>query len=350
MSKDAIQNLIKRYHATADDHKAANKVAEQTHKQIKDLQICATPVHYTLMYEAISEIDPYLANEIQKAIANKSYDNSTAESLFIDLISQYVHPGLPPEEVEGLLNALLEEITSWVSQTKSKEELLTSEIEQVSRENLPLHIAERLDKKILPTLQSFFSDTDSLRKQVQNSAIEITQLKNELKQARAVAKTDELTNIPNRRGFNEIILRTVANADAEMSSFAMIMIDIDYFKAINDKFGHLIGDSVLRYLAKQLHEETKGKDSVARIGGEEFVVLLPNTGYDNAMNVANNLRKKIENNKLKVKNHETTLKLTVSAGVSTYQLGESIESLINRTDQALYQAKNSGRNKVCGVC
>lgn len=350
MPKKAIHNLIQRYNPNLSNHLSNDKAVEKTLQQIKELNVPANPIHYTLIFEAINEIDPYLANEVQKAITSKTYDNNTAETLFIELISQFIYQSLPTEEVENLLNELLEEIAFWLNETKTKRDFLDSEIKLVSQQNLPEDISRRLNQNILPTLQSVINDTQNLQDQANASALEITQLKNELEQAKTIAKTDELTNIPNRRGFNEIIAQMAASANTDSTSFALIMIDIDHFKAINDEFGHLIGDSVLRYLAKQLDAEIKGKDALARIGGEEFVILLPQTSYSDAFHVANNLRKKVEQNRLKVKTQDKSLSLTISAGISTYQLGEDIEDLMDRADQALYQAKNTGRNKVCGDC
>jgi len=349
MQTDAFKKLVNRYRANNSSKLDSKITAEKALKEIKQLALPATPIYFTLMYEVVSEIDPDLANSIQDAINTNTLNNCKAEELFIGFLTQYIYNGLPPEEVESILNTLLEEISSWLHQSKLNEKILTSEITLLSQEKLPTHVAEQVNNKILPTLQNFFNANDSLKKQVEDSSLEITQLKNELQQARNEAKTDALTNIPNRRGFNEIIACMINEADLKNTPFSIIILDIDFFKFINDEFGHLIGDSVLRYLAKQLNEETKGKDAVARIGGEEFVVLLPNTNYENAINVANNLRQKIEDNRLKVKNHNAKLKLTVSAGVATYDFNESSDELLNRADQALYKAKNSGRNKVCGA-
>lgn len=346
MPKKAIHNLIQRYNKFSSNDIAV----EKTLQQIEELNVPANPIHYTLIFEAVNEIDPYLANEIQKAITSKTYDNNTAETLFIELISQFIDQSLPTEEVKNLLNGLLEDITFWLNETKTKKEFIASEIKLVSQANLPEDIARRLNQNILPTLQSVINDTQRLQDQAKDSALEITQLKRELEQAKTIAKTDELTNIPNRRGFNEIISQMAATANTDSNSFALIILDIDHFKAINDKFGHLIGDGVLRYLAKQLDTEIKGKDTLARIGGEEFAILLPQTSYSDAFNVANNLRKKVEQSRLKVKTQDKPVSLTISAGVSTYQLGEAIEDVMDRADQALYQAKNNGRNKVCGDC
>ncbi|WP_127471347.1 GGDEF domain-containing protein [Thiomicrorhabdus aquaedulcis] len=337
--------IIERFGASHSDKNLPNL----TLSKINALKLNANPIHYTLIYELLSRADPYFTEEISNAIEFNNYNDQTAQGLFIELITNIIHKQIPTEEVGKLLNGLLNDIENWVKRAQSKQLNLRDEMQHISEHNeLPASIAERLRTRIFPALDEFYVETSQLQQQVSASAIEIKQLKDELEQATSIAKTDELTNIPNRRGFNEIIQRLKNKALQEQATFALIILDIDHFKKVNDIFGHLIGDSVLRYIAKLLKEETKGRDSVARIGGEEFVVLLPNTHYGEALKVANNLRLKVNSKTLSVKNNSTPLSLSISAGVAMYQMDEDIESLIHRADLCLYKAKNSGRNKVCG--
>lgn len=345
MPHKAIKKLVERY--KVPNKKAHNdELAWNALAKIKELELAPNPIHFTLIFEALHEVDPEFAKKIHLEIFNKTYEQS-AESLYIELISHLLYQYLPTEQVQNLLINLLKEIEAWLITSKKSEQLIASEIEEFTQMALPEEIQGRIKEKLLPTLNTILQDTGKLKKQVNNSTKEITQLKNELEKARMVANTDELTGVPNRRGFNTIIKKLSETAQEENTPFALILIDIDFFKSINDKFGHLIGDSVLRYLAKQLDSETKGKDSIARIGGEEFVILLPQTEYQNALKLADTLRQKVASFTLKVKGQDKPLKLTISAGVATYQIGEDIEKLIERADKALYQAKKSGRNKVC---
>ncbi|WP_051145147.1 GGDEF domain-containing protein [Thiomicrorhabdus sp. Kp2] len=345
MPYKAVKNLVQRYN-THNNHVSNSEPAWNTLAKIENLELPPNPVHFTLIYEAMHEMDPEFSKKIQKEIANKTYSQS-AESLYIELISHLLYQYLPTEQVQNLLIDLLKEIENWLVASKKSEQIIVSEIKEFSELEQPLEIQNRLKESLLPTIHSILEDTGKLKNQVNSSATEITQLKNELERAKMVANTDELTGVPNRRGFNTIIKKLSETAQEENTPFALILIDIDFFKSINDKFGHLIGDSVLRYLAKQLDSETKGKDSIARIGGEEFVILLPQTEYQNALKLADTLRQKVASFTLKVKGQDKPLKLTISAGVATYQIGEDIEKLIERADKALYQAKHSGRNKVC---
>jgi len=347
MSKKVIKSLTHRYNPNQPNRLPSEKALEETLLQIKQLNVSPNPIHYTLLFESINEIDPYFSSEIQKAVSNNTYNNDVAETLYIELISQYIQSQIPTTEVQSLITELLTEINNWISNTQSKQTLINDEIELVTQEALPPTAARRLQENILPAIQAVFDDTDHLHDQAIQSSLEIKKLKDELERAQLMAKTDELTNIPNRRGFNQAIAQIISEAKQLNQPFSLIILDIDFFKSINDEFGHLIGDSVLRYLAKQLNCETKGKDTIARIGGEEFVIILPNTGLEDAVYVANNLRLKIEKNQLKVKSHNKNLTLTISAGVAKYIIDETAEDIVERADQALYLAKNSGRNRVC---
>ena len=161
---------------------------------------------------------------------------------------------------------------------------------------------------------------------------------------------DPLTGLPNRMAFDERITLEINRCKRNHENICIAMWDIDHFKKVNDTYGHDAGDRVLKLLAQIINTRVRKVDMFSRIGGEEFVILLPQTSYSDAFNVANNLRKKVEQNRLKVKTQDKPLSLTISAGVSIYQLGEDLEYVMDRADKALYQAKNSGRNKVCGDC
>ena len=134
----------------------------------------------------------------------------------------------------------------------------------------------------------------------------------------------------------------------KLSDFlCLLIIDIDHFKKFNDVHGHIVGDEVLRFVAKNIQKLIRGNDYVSRFGGEEFTVILPKTPLLGAMTVAENIRTSFAKLKLERKGKSVQLgTITVSIGVAQYRPGESIETLIKRADQALYFAKNAGRNRV----
>jgi diguanylate cyclase len=125
------------------------------------------------------------------------------------------------------------------------------------------------------------------------------------------------------------------------------MCDIDHFKAFNDTWGHQTGDQVLRLVANCLSENVKGRDTAARYGGEEFVVILPQTQLAGAVNLANQIRAKVESKKLVKKSTGDILGIiTISCGVTQYDPNESAEDFVRRADECLYAAKRAGRNRV----
>jgi polar amino acid transport system substrate-binding protein len=158
---------------------------------------------------------------------------------------------------------------------------------------------------------------------------------------------DPLTNLYNRRFLNKESPLLISSCKRYNDTFSLVAIDIDYFKNINDKYGHDIGDKVLKVLASKLLELTRPSDIILRIGGEEFVVILPKTDIDGAYVVARKILKGVQDINVAV-DQDVNCNITVSIGVSTFHLQEDkvIEDTLKRADTALYEAKNSGRNKI----
>ncbi|WP_297442171.1 diguanylate cyclase [Sulfurimonas sp.] len=187
-----------------------------------------------------------------------------------------------------------------------------------------------------------------LKNRLQKQTKELMQshelLKEKQKELELLASTDPLTKLYNRRYFTQISEKILNLAKRNKEALSVMMLDIDDFKKINDTFGHKVGDDVLVSLAKTLKEESRKSDIICRFGGEEFILLLPNTDIKGAYVIAQKIRKKIH--ELRV-NHD--VKFTVSIGVSEVDLAkeETIEQSIKRADDALYEAKRSGKDRVC---
>ncbi len=158
---------------------------------------------------------------------------------------------------------------------------------------------------------------------------------------RLLSTTDELTGAYNRRAFNEYLSANIGRAKRYHGLFSILLLDIDNFKNINDSYGHDVGDLVLKALARVVKESVRQEDIVARWGGEEFTVLLPETGKDAALQLAERLREKISVNDFPEIGH-----VTVSIGLAEFQVDDTSDSLVKRADIALYQAKDAGKNIV----
>lgn len=161
----------------------------------------------------------------------------------------------------------------------------------------------------------------------------------------ALATTDPLTGLLNRRAFSHRYDREEARYRRTNRPLSLLLIDLDYFKLINDKYGHSAGDEALRALAGLLrHTSRYGTDDIARWGGEEFAVLLSDSGHQSAMRAAERIRRQIE--VLQVKFHEDTIQLQASIGVIVCRKGEPLEMAMQRADLCLRQAKAQGRNRI----
>ena len=188
-----------------------------------------------------------------------------------------------------------------------------------------------------------------LCRQLEIRGNEIERLKQEIETIRAEASLDPLTGLANRKTFDGALANALTENRDKARHICLVLFDIDRFRVINDRFGHLVGDRVLRHIAAVLTESVKGKDTVARFGGEEFAIILPDTSPDDAQTVAENIRKTIEEARLRrSKDGELLGKITVSAGVAWAKPGHPPEELIDLASQALLQAKRNGRNQVAG--
>ena len=163
-----------------------------------------------------------------------------------------------------------------------------------------------------------------------------------------LAQTDPLTQILNRRALTERSTAEMERALRYDASMALLMIDLDHFKRVNDTYGHLVGDDVLRDVAQLLAVTIRGSDIVARYGGEEFLVLLPETDDEGAERFAERIRAAVETHAFSKSSQEPVLRLTASVGVAVFPAAriETVEDLFARADAALYRAKADGRNRV----
>lgn len=166
------------------------------------------------------------------------------------------------------------------------------------------------------------------------------------------ATLDALTGLNNRRLFESRLRQEVSTSQRQNKALSAIMLDIDFFKKVNDTYGHSAGDAVLKNVSQLIKSSLRECDIAARYGGEEFALLLPFTKLEEARFVAERLRKKVESTTITINNEEgetTSLHVTISIGVYEYQATDTPQGLYEKADKALYEAKTTGRNKVC-VC
>ena len=194
-------------------------------------------------------------------------------------------------------------------------------------------------RKVSESFVRMTSQLDESRKEAQRLA-------EELKAVREEAHTDALSGLLNRRGFDLELERLLGRGGAN-PSLSLIMLDIDNFKAVNDTYGHPLGDAVITAVGHFIRESVGASGTAARYGGEEFAVLLPGLALDAAGQLAKGIRVRVEQGKIKRRSTDEPIGgITLSAGVAQWRTGDDAASLVERADQALYAAKRGGRNQV----
>lgn len=180
---------------------------------------------------------------------------------------------------------------------------------------------------------------------IKRREVEKRLLKSE-KKYKNLSITDDLTQLYNPRYFYKKLEEEIDRLMRYKQPLSLLLIDIDDFKKINDRYGHLKGDKVLKMTGRIIQDFLRKIDTAYRYGGEEFTVLLPGTGIEAAMNVAERIRKGFESKDLSLITNET-LNISVSIGAAQFKPGEEMEAFVKRTDDALYVAKQKGKNRVC---
>jgi diguanylate cyclase len=209
------------------------------------------------------------------------------------------------------------------------------------------HMMETEVKKVIDDTRAVEESHRQHEAQIAQISSELESIRSELAEVKQASLIDSLTGISNRKSFDTRLEQTIGAAREDGSVLSLLLVDIDNFKLINDSYGHLVGDKVLRFVASTMKKNIKGNDVVARFGGEEFAVILPHTDLAGAYTVAEQIRQAISSSRLKdLHTGKAYSRVTVSVGIAGYGRNDLPNELVERADQALYAAKNGGRNRV----
>jgi diguanylate cyclase len=309
-------------------------------------QVAAVHPHsYAVWYEYVSGRNRLLNQQID------ALQRPLSEELTFDFYCQFIRT--PGEAVTDRTNAALQSAIEDVSTQAKKSEDSTRGYGQhlqqfsnalsalVGNSDVPDSVARMMSHtgEVLLTMSTLAANLAATRQ-------ELDVLREELNQKREQAMNDALTGIRNRRGFEESLTAMIAQAAKDGSRISLLLVDIDHFKRFNDNYGHITGDKVLKLVAHILRDCVRGADTVARIGGEEFAVLLASTELAGAKRVGEILRANISRAQVQIGSNSKVDRVTASIGVGSWQSGETPERLMERTDAALYRAKSSGRDRV----
>ncbi len=248
-------------------------------------------------------------------------------------------------EFEQLKKKVLEIATNIKDVTEGVEKKLeesSSEYDN-SIKNLDSY-ADRVDENIINELERIKYINQSLKDELEAARRVLEKQKNAIENIKELSLRDQLTGLYLRRHMKDVLDDLLYNFNRYKKVFSIIMMDLDDFKDINDTYGHLAGDEVLKTVASILKRYTRHSDISFRYGGDEFIVLLPETQLEDALVVAEKIRKKISS--VRFKKNEVEFTCSVSLGVTQVKEGDSVESILERVDEALYKTKRTSKGEI----
>ncbi len=328
----------------------AYALAREVLKAMEAHQVWPTPVNFELWTHFVAEPDSELGREITRLI---SVGEAFTDHLADELAAAYLPKAKLTEQIRDAGDALSKELISVSraieSAQKSSEaygQTLASASTSLAADREPQELKAMVDTLAAAT-KRVQRENKSLERRLAESTTEVARLREHLEQVRRDATTDGLTQLANRKAFDEELERACAEADAEGHTVTLAVIDIDHFKNFNDTWGHQTGDQVIRYVASVIGRVGAPPRFAARYGGEEFALIFPRETADVAALVLEEIREEVSSRILKRRSTNDDLgAVTVSAGVAQLRRGESAHSLMERSDTALYASKRSGRNLV----
>jgi diguanylate cyclase len=306
------------------------------------------PLSYALWYEHCAGINPDLSRVLDVRLTSA---NALTEADVWRLYAQHI-AARDMEAFERLqlqLRDLLEDTARSASEAGDRaaefRESLEDHARTLSSAQDPARLQDVVNSMLAGT-RRMEEVTSDLSAKLAASTREVNALTEHLQRAQSEALLDSLTGLKNRRGLERAVEDLLREPPGLLGS-ALLLADIDHFKGVNDTYGHVLGDKVIRAVAHVLRSSIKGRDVAARLGGEEFAILLPQTSVTGAAALAEQIRGTVAQGRIcRPDGNESIGQVTLSVGVAAARSGDTLESLLERADAAMYSAKRAGRNQV----
>ncbi|TXM69037.1 GGDEF domain-containing protein [Methylobacterium sp. WL103] len=324
-------------------------LAQRAQELMRDYGPSATPRAYAVWYTYVSGDRPLMNDAIKRLTAQSAGLSPTdIDELYDTYLDGSRYAAAAGEtgatmlaEIEGVMEMLDLSLGSAAQYGESLRALsLDLSVSTLNRARLREIVAT-----LVATTREVASNNRTLEARMRESRTEVESLREKLEATRIESLTDPLTGLANRKHFEEMLQKALDGA-ARGAHPSLIVLDIDFFKRFNDLYGHLIGDQVLRLVAVVMRESVEKGAMLARFGGEEFGILLPNATRETARAIAEKVRISVMGRELmKRSTGESLGKVTISLGVATYRRGDNPVSLLERADLCMFAAKRSGRNR-----
>ncbi len=347
-------SIKKNNQLTSIDDDELVDIAHQVVSDLNDMQIRPTPICFEGWFHFKTKFDNKFSaavenlirdkkelceedfQSIREEIENKKYSIDQFNFAIEDLFSHVT--GL--EECRSVLSGSTKFLNREMASTRAK---LADPIITIAK-------VRKIIEQFSTTLEETEQKNMDLERQLSDSIQQIETLKESVHKIKDQANTDALTGVWNRRYFNQCLEEEVDMVKKNGNSVALLVLDIDFFKSFNDKYGHETGDQVIKYTAQTLKQNSRTDDIVSRYGGDEFVIMLRDTEIAGGKAFADEFCKKISEKRLKSRTSKTDLgRLTVTIGGTVIARGDTPKSAFTRADNALLEAKRAGRNRALMV-
>lgn len=314
-------------------------------------QVWPTATNFELWTHVVADPNGPLAMEITRIISS---GEAFTDGLSDELAAIYLPKARLNEQIRDAGDALSKELISVSQAIQSAQKSSEAYGQTLAHASKSLVTADDAAVDLKATVETLATATrrvqrenKSLEKRLSESTAEVARLRDHLEQVRRDATTDGLTNLANRKAFDEELERACAEAEASGEVLTLAVIDIDHFKNFNDTWGHQTGDQVIRYVASVIGGNGPPPRFAARYGGEEFALIFPGESAEIARATLEEIRVEVSSRMLKRRSTNEDLgAITVSSGLAQRQPGESAHNVMERADGALYSSKRSGRNLV----
>lgn len=338
--------MTPRYAETVEE---AAQIARVALPWISERQLPASPTNYAVAYELLSGRNSEFCATAQRSLASPP-TQELMDELFRKLLSGEAQDAVVAsvrDELSRIFMGALSALSAGGEGLARFKQRLLYATEQLST-NPDLGAIRGVISEMVAETRRMQAAGEEMSAQLETTCGQLEALRGEFQQAPNAVTTDPLTGALNQRGLNRE-LETLLNQADEHTELTLLVLDVDRFTAFNDKYGHVIGDEVLRYVARVVGKNTRGGDLLARYGADGFVVLLPDTSDGNGLHVARNIGAAVRSAGLTHKSSGTKLDaVTVSIGVVEYRHGDSAAALLARGERALGQAREAGRGQVAG--
>jgi diguanylate cyclase len=304
------------------------------------------PVNYAVWYEYVSGENTELQNEIDTRLSN---NQPITEQITQTLYQKYVLLDMPErlEKANNGIKLVVDNTLDNISKAGSTASHCAADLTDTQGllDNCTdIDTLKTVVSTILSNTRTLTETSYELKAELERSSGEISKLKTELAAVKKISRTDGLTGLLNRSTFDQE-LQNVCHM--HNTNIALVLFDLDHFKQLNDRLGHLVGDRVLQYFSSLLLEHAGSRHIAARFGGEEMVMILFDVSHQQTIEIANTIRAELANSNLKHRKDGALIgQVTVSIGISFFQAGDTPSSFIDRADRALYLAKGNGRNQI----